>query len=445
MKLGVTFPHHDFGADRDGIRGYVEAARDLGYDYFLAYDHVLGADISNRPGWTGYTKDDRFHEIFTLFAYVSALAPEMEIVSSVVILPQRQTALVAKQAAQIDIFTGGNFRLGVGVGWNAVEYEALGEDFTTRGRREDEQIALLRRYWTEPVLSFQGEFDRVTEAGLNPMPIQQPIPIWIGGVTEIPIKRAATVGDGWFPMGGVDEAQRERLALLRRLTEEAGRDSKVGGNRCSHRRRPHARTDLAPAPVRLAGGRCDAHFDQHNEHGPRHSWSHCYNRAVHQGCRAVPVLTIRKRNGIDRILCNRQSPIRFGPSAIDFSEHRSGSTMAGSKTARVIPAPGAMVSPQAPGMVPDWTTVPTHTGEATPAAQAKVRPLSQYGSAESLAEVFTKFGDAIQPTDFEQADASYEEVRKQLPSNLTPRRPRPPLGQAALEGGAVTPELTSGE
>jgi probable F420-dependent oxidoreductase len=229
MNIGVTFPHHDFGADRDGIRAYVEAARDFGFDYFLAYDHVLGADITNRPGWTGYTKDDRFHEIFTLFAYVSALAPQIEIVSSVVILPQRQTALVAKQAAQIDIFTGGKFRLGVGVGWNAVEYEALGEDFSTRGRREDEQIELLRRYWTEPVVSFQGEFDRVTEAGLNPLPVQQPIPIWIGGVTEIPIKRAATVGDCWFPMGGVDDAQRERLALLRRLTEEAGRDPKSVG------------------------------------------------------------------------------------------------------------------------------------------------------------------------------------------------------------------------
>jgi probable F420-dependent oxidoreductase len=229
MNIGVTFPHHDFGPDRESIRAYVEATRDIGFDYFLAYDHVLGADVTNRPGWTGYTKDDTFHEIFTLFAWVAAIAPNLELVSSVVILPQRQTALVAKQAAQIDIFTGGNFRLGIGVGWNAVEYEGLGQDFGTRGKREDEQIELLRLLWTEPVLTFNGRFDTITEAGLKPLPIQRPIPIWIGGTTEAPIRRAAMVGDGWFPMGVVDEAQRERLVLLRRLMEEAGRPVEAVG------------------------------------------------------------------------------------------------------------------------------------------------------------------------------------------------------------------------
>jgi probable F420-dependent oxidoreductase len=224
VKIGVTFPHFDFGADRNAIRQYVKTVVDCGYDYFLAYDHVLGADTTNRPGWSGYTKDNAFHEIFTLFAYVAALAPELELVSSVVILPQRQTALVAKQAAEIDILTAGNFRLGVGVGWNPVEYEALGEDFHTRGRREEEQISLLRELWTEPVITFCGEFDTVVEAGLNPLPIQRPIPIWIGGATDVAVKRAARIGDGWFPMGPVDDAQRARLQLLRDTAVEYGRN-----------------------------------------------------------------------------------------------------------------------------------------------------------------------------------------------------------------------------
>jgi probable F420-dependent oxidoreductase len=224
VQLGVTFPHFDFGSDRSEIRRYVECVVDCGYDYLLAYDHVLGADPTNRPGWTGYTADNSFQEIFTFFGYVAALAPDLGLVSSVVILPQRQTALVAKQAAQIDILTGGNFRLGVGVGWNAVEYEALGESFRNRGRREEEQIDVLRRLWTDPVISYSGDFHTITEAGLNPMPLQQPIPIWIGGVSDIPIKRAARIGDGWFPMGIVDDAQKAKLQLLRETAEEAGRD-----------------------------------------------------------------------------------------------------------------------------------------------------------------------------------------------------------------------------
>jgi probable F420-dependent oxidoreductase len=224
VRIGVTFPHFDIGPDRDAIRRYVETVVYCGYDYFLAYDHVLGADPANRPGWTGYTKDNVFHEIFTLFGYVAALAPDLELVSSVVILPQRQTALVAKQAAQIDILTAGKFRLGVGIGWNAVEYEALGEDFHTRGRREEEQIEVLRCLWTDPIITYRGEFHTITEAGLNPLPIQRPIPIWIGGTTEVPIKRAARIGDGWFPMGPIDDAQRAKLQLLRDTADAAGRD-----------------------------------------------------------------------------------------------------------------------------------------------------------------------------------------------------------------------------
>ena len=224
MQIGVTFPHFDFGCERDEIREYISTVVESGYDYLLAYDHVLGADTSDRPDWTGYTKDDSFQEIFTLFAYIAACAPDLGLVTGVLVLPQRQTALVAKQAAQVDILAAGNFRLGVGVGWNAVEYEALGEYFHTRGRREEEQIDLLRHFWTEPVVTYQGDFHTVTAAGLKPMPIQQPIPVWIGGTADVAVERAARIGDGWFPQGVVDDAQRARLRLLRETAESAGRD-----------------------------------------------------------------------------------------------------------------------------------------------------------------------------------------------------------------------------
>jgi probable F420-dependent oxidoreductase len=225
VKIGVTFPHLDIRPDRAEIRAYVETTVACGFDYVLAYDHVLGADTTNRPNWgTGYTKDDTFHEIFTLFGYIAALAPYLQLAAGVVILPQRQTVLVAKQATQVDIFTNGNLRLGVGVGWNAVEYEALNENFRNRGRREIEQIDVLRRLWTEPVVTYRGEFHTITEAGLNPLPVQRPIPIWIGGTSEVAVKRAATIGDGWFPIGMVDEVQRARLDLLRETAAEAGRD-----------------------------------------------------------------------------------------------------------------------------------------------------------------------------------------------------------------------------
>jgi probable F420-dependent oxidoreductase len=224
MKLGVTFPQLDFGADAGAIRAYAQAAQDLGYEYLLAYDHVLGADVTNRPGWTGYTKADSFHEPFVLFAYMSAIAPELEFVTGVIILPQRQTVLVAKQAAEVDILTGGKFRLGIGVGWNHVEFEGLNEEFASRGRRVEEQIELMRKLWTSPVISFEGAHHRVTQAGLNPLPVQQPIPIWIGGTADVVLERSARIADGWFPLGRCNPENLERIARLRDMTEAAGRD-----------------------------------------------------------------------------------------------------------------------------------------------------------------------------------------------------------------------------
>lgn len=224
MKFGVTLPQIEIGPDVAFIRRFAREAEALGFDYLLAYDHVLGADPANRPGWSGYTDQDSFHEPFVLFGHLAAVAPKLEYATGVIILPQRQTALVAKQAAEVDLLTEGKFRLGVGIGWNAVEYEALGEDFHTRGRRFEEQIALLRKLWTEPLITFKGRDHAVTEAGLNPLPVQRPIPIWIGGMSDVAIKRAGHIADGWMANGQADDSLKKRVEVLREAAIHAGRD-----------------------------------------------------------------------------------------------------------------------------------------------------------------------------------------------------------------------------
>jgi probable F420-dependent oxidoreductase len=185
----------------------------------------VGADPPQHPGWSGpYTYETLFHEPFVLFGYVAALAPDLELVTGVIILPQRQTALVAKQAAEVDVLTGGRFRLGIGIGWNHVEYEALGQDFHTRGRRFEEQIALLRRLFQEQVITFEGRFDRITAAGINPLPVQRPIPLWIGGSAEPALRRAARLADGFFPQRPLEGGWDGTIELMRGWVEEAGRD-----------------------------------------------------------------------------------------------------------------------------------------------------------------------------------------------------------------------------
>src|ERR671934_2916999 len=195
VQVGVVFPQTEIGADAGGVRAFAQAAQELGYRHLLAYDHVLGADVSGRAGWPGpYTAEHQFHEILVLFGYLAAVVPGLELVTGVLVLPQRQTGLAAKQAAEVDILTGGRFRLGVGLGWNVVEFEALGEEFGNRGRRAEEQIELLRRFWTEPVVSFEGRYHSVPAAGVNPLPVQRPIPVWIGGSAEPAIRRAIEIG-----------------------------------------------------------------------------------------------------------------------------------------------------------------------------------------------------------------------------------------------------------
>ena len=224
MQVGVTFPQSEIGADSAVIRDYAQAAEDLGYEHLLTYDHVLGADPSNREGWRGYTHKTMFHEPLTLFSYLAAITKRLELVSGVIVLPQRQSALVAKQAAEVDVLSGGRLRLGVGIGWNAVEYEALGEDFSTRGARIEEQIEVMRLLWSREVVSFEGKYHRIEEAGINPLPVQRPIPVWMGARADVGLRRTARVADGWFPLGPPDERMREAVKRLRGYVEEAGRD-----------------------------------------------------------------------------------------------------------------------------------------------------------------------------------------------------------------------------
>ena len=228
MQIGVTFPQTEIGADPLVIRDYAQSVEGLGYSHLVAFDHVLGADPAHRPGWSGYTWRDMFHEPFVLFGYLAALT-HLELLPAVIILPQRQTVLVAKQAAEVDVLTGGKLRLGVGVGWNPVEYEALGMDFHMRGRVEEEQIEVLRLLWSQEIVSYKGQFHTITEAGLNPLPVRRSIPIWMGGRADALLRRTARLGDGWLPQGKPDERMREAVERLQSYITEAGRDPRKVG------------------------------------------------------------------------------------------------------------------------------------------------------------------------------------------------------------------------
>jgi probable F420-dependent oxidoreductase len=220
----VVFPQTEIGADPGAVRAYAQRVEELGFSHVLAYDHVLGADPVVHEGWAGpYDISTTFHEPMVLFGYLAGLT-SLELVTGIIILPQRQTALVAKQAAEVDLLTGGRFRLGVGLGWNAVEYEALGKDFTDRGHRLSEQVILLRRLWTERTVTFTGEHERVTGAGLAPMPVQRPIPIWFGGQSRRAYVRIGQLADGWFPQVPPGPRLDEARSVVEQAAQDAGRD-----------------------------------------------------------------------------------------------------------------------------------------------------------------------------------------------------------------------------
>lgn len=234
LKVGVVFPHATIEPDAGAIARYVRAVEDLGFSHFLCYDHVIGANRASRPGWKGYDLDSAFYEPMSLLSFIAGITTRIGIATGVLILPQRQTVLVAKQAATLDLLSNGRLRLGVGTGWNDVEYEALGMDFRGRGACFDEQIDVLRRLWTERAVTIETPRHRIVDAGIFPLPVQRPIPLWLGGGGVHPIKgwahsepvirRIARKADGWMPTFAPDADAAAMVERLRDYCREYGRD-----------------------------------------------------------------------------------------------------------------------------------------------------------------------------------------------------------------------------
>lgn len=233
MRVGAVFPQLEIGTEPDVIARYARTVEVLGYDHLVIFDHVLGADANRPGGWTGvYDHRSTFHEPLVLFGFLAAITTRLGLATAVVVLPQRQTALVAKQAAEVDVLSRGRVVLGVGIGWNEVEYEALGMSFTNRGKRIEEQVAVLRALWTQEIVDFEGRWHRIARAGINPLPVQRRIPIWMGGgwdrqkrtIVETALRRIARLADGWFTHLPPNEDGRTGMEDFRRLVREEGRD-----------------------------------------------------------------------------------------------------------------------------------------------------------------------------------------------------------------------------
>ncbi|MEX0762204.1 MAG: LLM class F420-dependent oxidoreductase [Dehalococcoidia bacterium] len=230
MQIGVVYPQTEIGSDLGAIKEYAQAAEEMGYSHILAFDHVLGANTASRPGWRGtYDVDSSFHEPLVLFGYLAGITSRIGFATGVIILPQRQAVLVAKQAAVVDVLSGGRLRLGVGIGWNDVEYEALGMNFRDRGARSEEQIEVMRALWKARSITVEGKWHTITDAGINPLSVQRPIPIWLGGGAEPVIRRIARLADGWMPQFQPDGHGHEMLERMRGYAREYGRDpAKIG-------------------------------------------------------------------------------------------------------------------------------------------------------------------------------------------------------------------------
>jgi len=228
MKLGAAFPSTEVSGDPDAVRRFVRAIDELGFDHIMVPDHVVKASLKDRdpPVFGPYTEEHSFHDPFVLFSFMAALTDRLEFVSGVLVLPQRQTALVAQQAADVDLLSRERLRLGVGVGWSPVEYAALGQDFRTRGKRIEEQIGLLRRLWSEPLVEFKGRFDSIDRAATNPRP-KRLIPLWLGGQSEAAYERAARVADGFIHANGKDAPA--GLERVRQHMREQGRNEAAFG------------------------------------------------------------------------------------------------------------------------------------------------------------------------------------------------------------------------
>jgi probable F420-dependent oxidoreductase len=230
MQLGALLPLAEIGGSPGVVREYALGAEAIGYDFIEAPDHVIGVNAASRPGWEGDTNDDLFHDPFVLFGYLAGLTQKLRFSTGVLVLAQRQAALVAKQAASLDVLSGGRFRLGVGIGWNAVEFAGLNENFQDRGRRSEEQVQVMQKLWSEPHVTFTGIWHTIDDAGINPRPASGKVPLWFGGDHDRTLPRIAKWGDGWtVNTHAPDQGALDAFARLRRLTEEAGRDpSDVG-------------------------------------------------------------------------------------------------------------------------------------------------------------------------------------------------------------------------
>lgn len=223
MKIGAIFPQLEIGRDPDVIRSYARRVEEIGYDHLVLYEHVVGVD-PNRPDWQGpYTIEDTFHEPLVLLGFLSAVTDSLELVTGILILPQRQSVLAAKQAAEVDMLSEGRLRMGLGLGWNKPEYEALGKSFSNRGQRIEEQVEILNRLWTQEKVSYEGSWEQIPDVGLTLLPEQQPIPIWMGGTADPVLKRIARMAQGWFPQGSPGPQLREQLETLEKYLEEEGR------------------------------------------------------------------------------------------------------------------------------------------------------------------------------------------------------------------------------
>ncbi len=263
MRLGVAIPQTDIGADPSIVAEFAQEAEEAGFRHLATYDHVLGANVATRPDWQGpYTSADPFHDTFVLFGYLAAVTEEIELSTQVLILPQRQTALVAKQAASADVLSGGRLRLGIGVGWNPVEYTGLGEDFANRGPRSAEQAEVLKALWTEPHVRYLGRWHDIPDAGINPLPVQRPIPLWIGGSGDRVMRRIAKHADGWITLyHQPNDKARSDINRLSGFAEQEGRDrtdigidswvSMGGSNRADWRKEVAAWKELGVSHLTL--------------------------------------------------------------------------------------------------------------------------------------------------------------------------------------------------
>jgi probable F420-dependent oxidoreductase len=272
-RVGIVFPHAEVGTDPAAIRDFVQAADALGYSHIHIYDHVLGGDPSEvEPG--RYSVLSPFHEPLVLGGFIAAATSRIGIVTGVLVLPQRQAALVAKQAAEVDILSGGRLVLGVGTGWNQLEYEALGTDFASRGARLEEQVGVLRRLWTGDRVRFVGRFHNLNGAGINPRPIRS-IPVWFGGEAERVLDRAARIGDGWFPLSAPTDELASTIERLHKGLVEVGRN---------------------PAEFAICGYANYENGDADRWHRQRQRWGQA--GATHISLRTTPPVLSEPRQGI---------------------------------------------------------------------------------------------------------------------------------------------------